>query len=144
AEQARAQRAGLEEELVAHRAGWQEATRTLADREQAWEEVRDEEAELRVAHARAEGALTALERRLAGAREEQSQIGQRLESLEREEAGHRESIEQLGARRGEAAERLEEMFAQRDEVAVELRGLDDALAEAADSAVALETQVRTL
>ncbi|MHB1168102.1 MAG: AAA family ATPase [Longimicrobiales bacterium] len=144
AEQARAQRAGLEEELVAHRAGWQEATRTLADREQAWEEVRDEEAELRVAHARAEGALTALERRLAAARDEQSQIGQRLESLEREEAGHRESIEQLGTRRGEAAERLEEMFAQRDEVAVELRGLDDALAEAADSAVALETQVRTL
>jgi len=144
AERMRAQRVELEEQLVTHRAGWQESTQTLAEREQAWEQVRDEEAELRVAHARAEGALTALERRLGAAREEQAQITQRLESLEREEGEHRESITHLGTLRGEAAERLEAMFAQRDEVAVELRGLDDALAEAADTAVSLETQVRTL
>lgn len=144
AEELRARRAGLEEQLLAHRAGWQESTQTLAEREQAWERVRDEEAELRVAHARAEGALSALERRLAAAREEQAQIEQRLQALEREEAEHRESITQLGTLRGEAAERLEEMFAQRDEVAVELRALDDALAEAAERAVELETQVRSL
>src|SRR5690606_36618463 len=64
AEELRARRAGLEEQLLAHRAGWQESTQTLAEREQAWERVRDEEAEPRVAHARAEGALSALERRL--------------------------------------------------------------------------------
>src|SRR5690606_26133394 len=144
AERMRAQRVELEEQLVTHRAGWQESTQTLAEREQAWEQVRDEEAELRVAHARAEGALTALERRLGAAREEQAQITQRLESLEREEGEHRGSITQLGTLRGEAAERLEAMFAQRDEVAVELRGLDDALAEAADTPASLETQVRTL
>jgi len=144
AERMRAQRVELEEQLVTHRTGWQESTQTLAEREQAWEQVRDEEAELRVAHARAEGALTALERRLMAARDERGQITQRLESLDREEGEHRESITQLGALRGEAAERLEAMFAQRDEVAVELRGLDDALADAADAAVSLETQVRSL
>src|SRR5690606_1094243 len=53
-------------------------------------------------------------------------------------------ITQLGTLRGEAAERLEKMFAQRDEVAVALRALDDALAEAAERAVELETQVRSL
>jgi chromosome segregation protein len=46
--------------------------------------------------------------------------------------------------RSGAGERLQELFVQRDAVAVELRRLDEALAVAADAALTLETQVRTL
>jgi chromosome segregation protein len=46
--------------------------------------------------------------------------------------------------RGEAGDRLGELFAERDDAANELRALDERLAEAADTAMALESQVRTL
>ncbi|MGH7443658.1 MAG: hypothetical protein ACREKM_02220, partial [Longimicrobiales bacterium] len=144
ADEARAQRGRLEDDLVVHRGSWQQATQALTERERVWEEVRDEEAEVRVSHARAEGALSALERRLAGSRHERDQIGQRLGALEREKGEHRATIEQLGARRDEASEKLAAMFAQRDEVAVEVRALDDALADAAETAVSLESEVRSL
>jgi chromosome segregation protein len=144
AEAARTGRTAMEEGLTEHRIRWQQATESLADREAAWEEVRDEEAELRVAHARAEGALTALDRRLAQARQELSTATQRLDALDREEQEHRGALERLETVRTGAGDVLQELFAERDAVAVELRRLDEALAAAADAAVALETQVRTL
>jgi chromosome segregation protein len=55
---ARQARESLEGGLSDHRAAWQAATESLTEREAAWEEVRDEEAELRVAHARSEGSLS--------------------------------------------------------------------------------------
>ena len=143
AEGARTARTEMERSLSEHRGAWQQATESLAEREAAWEEVRDEEAELRVAHARAEGALAALERRIAQTKLDTHTAAQRLEQLDREEQENRASIDTLEAVRSGAEERLQELFAQRDDVAVELRRLDDALAEAADAALSLETQVRT-
>ncbi|MGH7447492.1 MAG: hypothetical protein ACRELT_08020, partial [Longimicrobiales bacterium] len=141
---ARTMRTGLEQGLGEHRLQWQQATESLAEREAAWEEVRDEEAEVRVAHARAEGALTALDRRMAQAKQDLHTATQRLEQLDAEERDHRSSLGMLEGVSTGAGDRLQELFAERDDVAVELRRLDDVLAEAAESAMALETQVRTL
>jgi chromosome segregation protein len=144
AETARATRTGIEQSLSRHRAAWQQATESLADSEAAWEEVRDEEAELRVAHARAEGSLTALDRRLAQTRHDLAQASDRLAALDREENEHRAALQELEGVSTGAGDELQELFAQRDAVAVELRRLDDALAAAADAAMGLEAQVRTL
>jgi chromosome segregation protein len=144
ADTARATRIELEQGLGEHRLRWQQATESLAEREAAWEEVRDEESELRVAHARAEGALTALDRRISQTKQDLHGATQRLEQLEREEQEHRSSLDTLEGVSTGAGDRLQELFAQRDDVAVELRRLDEALAAAAESAMALETQVRTL
>jgi chromosome segregation protein len=144
ADASRAARSQMERSLTDHRTSWQQATESLADREAAWEEVRDEEAEVRVAHARAEGALTALDRRIAQTKTDVHNATVRLEQLDREEQENRHSIETLEGVRSGAGERLQELFGQRDEVAVELRRLDEALSDAADAALSLETQVRTL
>ncbi len=134
----------LERTLAEHRQRWQDSTQALAESEAAWETVRDEEAELRVAHARAEGALAALDRRLVTARAELQETELRLAALGREETQHRSAIEQLDTLRGEAGGRLGELLEQRDTLAAELRTLDDRLADAADAAMTLESQVRSL
>jgi chromosome segregation protein len=144
ADAARSERSRFEQGLTEHRAQWQQATALLTERETAWEEVRDEEAELRVAHARAEGSLAALDRRIAQTREDLAQAAQRLESLAAEELEHRAALENLEGVRSGAGDAVQELFARRDAVAIELRRLDAAMAEAADAAIALETQVRTL
>jgi chromosome segregation protein len=143
-EAARAERARLEGSLGEHRAGWQHATSALAETEAAWEAVRDEEAELRVSHARAEGALAALERRIAATREDLEQATTRLAALDAEESEHRTAIEQLAGVSSGAGERLETLFVERDTRSAELRALDEELSDAADAALALEAQVRSL
>jgi chromosome segregation protein len=140
----RGQRAELEQQLAQHRIEWQHSTASLADKESAWEEVRDEEAELRVAHARAEGALTALDRRRVGARAEIEQAEQRLMALDTEEAEHRQTLTSMEDLRTGAGGELEELFRRRDGIAGELRALEDRLASAADAAIGLESQVRNL
>ena len=140
----RGQRAELEEQLTRHRAEWQQSTASLAEKEAAWEEVRDEEAELRVAHARAEGALTALDRRRVVARGDVEQAEQRLMALDAEEAEHQQTLASMEDVRTGAGGELEELFHRRDGVAGELRSLEERLANAADAALALETQVRNL
>jgi chromosome segregation protein len=144
AEAASTRRSELETALADHRAQWQQATESLTDREAAWEEVRDEEAELRVAHARAEGSLTALDRRIAQTRHDLSQAASRLDALDREETEHRSVLQHVEGVSSGAGDVLQELFAQRDARAIELRRLDEALAVAADAAVTLETHVRAL
>ncbi|HEX6694835.1 MAG TPA: AAA family ATPase, partial [Longimicrobiales bacterium] len=134
----------LERDLTEHRSSWQDATAALKDRETAWEEVRTEEAELRVAHARAEGAFSALERRITTTREELDGAANRIASLDQEEVGHRSTVEQLEGVRTGSGSALEDLFRERDRVAAELRGIDDRLAETAAAAFALEAQVRNL
>jgi chromosome segregation protein len=141
---ARRERGRLERALTEHRASWQQSTQTLSEHESAWESIRDEEAELRVAHARAEGSLLALEKRLSTAREELHQTRIRQGALDREEAEHERALAQLEDVRSGSGARLEELFGQRDDLAVELRSLDDRLAAAADAAIELETRVRGL
>jgi chromosome segregation protein len=140
----RERRQELERELNEHRSTWQNATSALTEKEEAWEQVRDEEAELRVAHARAEGAFTALERRMAGTRQEIDNATNRIASLDQEEVGHRETVEQLEGVRSGAGSVLEDLFRERDGVATELRGIEDRLAQSAEASIGLETQVRNL
>jgi chromosome segregation protein len=141
---ARDQRLALEATLAQHRVAWQQSTETLTEREVAWEEVRDEEAELRVAHARAEGALAALDRRLQGSRDEHHQVTIRLGALDREETEHRRSLEEQEVARTDASAALESLFRDRDAFAVEVRGIDDQIAIATAKTEALESKVRNL
>lgn len=141
---AQRERERVVERLANHRADWQHATEALTERESAWEEVRDEEAELRVAHARAEGTLAALDRRLSETAEQLQQADIRLGALDREQTEHRTTLAQIeGIRTGSGSD-LEQLFALRDELAVEVRKLDEQLAAAGDHALALETRLRAL
>ncbi|NJD09342.1 MAG: hypothetical protein FIB01_02485, partial [Gemmatimonadetes bacterium] len=141
---ARARAEVLERQLALHRADWQQATASLAEKEAAWEEVRNEEAELRVAHARAEGALSALDRRLAETREDHEQAVGRLMALESEATAHLQTVTSVEDVRTLAGGELEDLFRRRDGVAAELRLLEERQAAAAEAALALETQVRNL
>jgi chromosome segregation protein len=141
---AREARSALENDLTRHRTDWQEATGSLGEAEAAWEEVRDEEAELRVSHARAEGTLSALERRLGQSREELDETGIRLRALDREEQEHRAALVHLDELRAGSGARLEELFAERDALAIDVRAHDDRLADAGDASLTLETEVRRL
>jgi chromosome segregation protein len=143
-EQARAAHVKLEGTLKEHRVTWQQATGSLADREAAWEAVRDQEAEMRVSHARAEGSLTAIDRRMAVGRQDIQEAETRLESLAGEERGNRESLEELAKLRETAAAELETLFEKRDASSAEVRSVEDRLAEAADRAIGLETRARGL
>lgn len=137
-------RARLEATLSQHRSDWQQSTELLTEREAAWEEVRDEEAELRVSHARAEGALAALERRIQQARDELSNLTVRLGALDREEGDHRLNLQTLEAARTTAADELGLLFRDRETGVVEARGIDDRVAIATEKAESLEHKVRTL
>ncbi|HEY0672869.1 MAG TPA: AAA family ATPase, partial [Longimicrobiales bacterium] len=141
---AREERVRLEETLAEHRTNWQQSTETLTEREAAWEQVRDEEAELRVAHARAEGALAALDRRIQNSRDELDTLQIRLGALDREENEHRRALEEVEHTREEATSALESLFRDRDALAVEVRSIDDRVAIATEKAEALEGKVRQL
>jgi chromosome segregation protein len=141
---ARDERLRLESTLSEHRTNWQQSTEALTEREAAWEQVRDEEAELRVAHARAEGALAALDRRIQTDRTELDTVQIRLGALDREENEHRRALEEVETTRAEATSSLETLFHQRDGLAVEVRSIDERVAIATEKAEALEGKVRQL
>jgi chromosome segregation protein len=141
---AREERTRLEDSLTAHRTNWQQSTDTLTEREAAWEQVRDEEAELRVAHARAEGSLAAVDRRIQNDREEMTNLELRLTALDREQAEHLRSLSEIEITLGEAATALQSLFADRDQLSVEVRTIDDRVAVATEKAEALENKVRQL
>ena len=140
----REERSRLADELERHREEWQAAGNAHADREAAWEAVRDEEAELRVLHARAESAVAELDRRLAAARGGIDAAQRRLQALDREEGENRASLEQLATIRSEAGAQLEDLFQRRAELAAELRTMDEALEVSNQAAQELEARVREL
>jgi chromosome segregation protein len=141
---AREQRAELEQTLGQHRGEWAQSTKVLAEREAAWERVRSEEAELRVEHARAEGSLTELERRLAGTRDDLDQAGERIQGLSKEEAEHREGLVSFEASRETASAELQQLFEQRTALATALRTLDEQITSANETAATNESEARTL
>jgi chromosome segregation protein len=142
--QAREARARLEASLSEHRAHWQQSTEVLTEREAAWEQVRDEEAELRVMHARAEGALAAVDRRIQTGRQEHESVQIKLGALDREENEHRRALEEVEHTREEATNSLQTLFHDRDTLAVEVRSIDERVAIATEKAEALENKVRQL
>jgi chromosome segregation protein len=143
-EKARGLHAEVEQRLLRHRTSWQEETGSLAEREAAWEAVRDEEAEIRVSHARAEGALSAVERRILTGGRELEELNARLGSLEHEEQEHRQTLDEIRTLRTTAASELQSMFEQRDALTTDVRSLEDRLAQAADRAIELEGRARGL
>jgi chromosome segregation protein len=134
----------LEAEAVRVEERRQEADRTLADRHAAWEEVRDEVAELRVAHAREEAGLAELERRRTSAQESLAHAETRLAALDTEEAEHQAALTELEEVREGGAVELQELFAARDAAAAELRGFDERLSEASTVVDELEQKARRL
>ncbi len=134
----------LEAEAVRLQALRQEADLLLADRHSAWEEVRDEVAELRVAHAREEAGLAELERRRSSAQESLSHAETRLDTLDTEEAEHEAAIEELEDVRGSGAAELEGLFEQREAAAASLRDFDERLGQAGAMLEELEHKARGL
>jgi chromosome segregation protein len=151
AQQAKAEAAAAAEEATALEAEGarlhdrrQEADRTLADRHGAWEEVRDEVAELRVAHAREEAGLAELERRRTGAQDSLAHAETRLAALDTEEAEHNAALAELEEVREGGGAELEELFAAREAAAARLRGYDERLSEASTIVEELEQKARRL
>ena len=144
AQHAQQARGELLVDLESHRTAAQETSRVVVERELKWEAARDEEAEVRVQLARAEGALSEVERRLSDARSSLESTGARSASLDREESEHLSSIERLEALHAESSSALEMLFAERDAVTDELRALDEQLAAATQATDSLEVQVRAL
>ncbi len=144
AEAARRERSRLAEELAAQRVSWEARARVVAEREAAWEAIRDEEAEIRVTHARAEAALSELNRRIHAARDGAAQARDRVAALDREEVEHRDTLAGLEELRASAGAQLEALFRERDALAGELRSLDENLARATEAAERLESRVRML
>ena len=151
AEQARAEAESAAEEVTEHdedltalQGRRQQADAALADRQHAWEEVRDEVAELRIAHAREEAGLAELERRRASARSSLEHAETRLTALDTEEQEHQAALEELEDVRGRGGSELETLFERRQEASSALRGLDERLADAAEAVSTLEQRVRKL
>ena len=151
AEQARAEAAAAEDEaeelaerLETLQGRRQEADEALASRQHAWEEVRDEVSELRVAHAREEAALAELERRRSSAESSRSHAETRLGTLDTEEADHERTLAQLREVREEGGAVLESLFDQRSEAAERLHGFDERLREASGIVDELERRARKL
>ncbi len=136
--------ARAETELGEHRARWHQETGGLADQEAAWEAVRDEEDEVRVSHARAEGALQAIERRSAAGREDVQRHESRILALDTEEAEHRATLDRIARTLTESAADLEKLFEQREAQAIEVRALDERVAEANETMVETEARARDM
>lgn len=143
-ERARAEHAGLEKELDAHRNARFEAARRLAEAEGGWEAARDRESELRVLQARAEGALSGAERRLTDAEEADRRAARRLQAVDGEERESRALAEETARARVELTAELEELFGERDRAAGELRGKEERLATRGDAVSLLEARARDL
>jgi chromosome segregation protein len=151
AEQARAEAAaaareivGFEEEIARLLVRRQDADQTLAQRQAAWEEVRDEVSELRIAHAREEAGLAELDRRRSSAGASLAHAETRLAALDTEEAEHQAAVVELEEVRAGGAAALENLFAERETAAASVRGYDDRLTEAAAALEALEQRARKL
>lgn len=141
---AREDRARLEDEMAGWQAGLVESREALAQLEAEWEVVREEEAELRVVHARAEASVAEAERRLRGTRRRVEETREQIVALDREAEEHRENLVNLEGLRGEAGGALEELFRIRDALTAELRSLDERLETASNAADELEKEVRSL
>ena len=105
------------------------ATSALSELDSAWEAARDEESELRVAVARAEGELRELDRALADAVRGAEGARGRGRTLEAEATELRRSLEGLSGIRDRAGGEVEGLFRDRDREASLLAGLDTRLGE---------------
>ena len=120
-----------------HRAG-----AALGELDAVWEAARDEESELRVAVARAEGDLREMERALAAAAQGADAARGRGRTLEAEASELRSSLEGLSGIRDRAGDEVEGLFAERDREAAALANLDTRLGELEAEAARAEERAR--
>jgi chromosome segregation protein len=131
------QRATNEAAGEQHRAGG-----ALGELDAVWEAARDEESELRVAVARAEGDLRELERGFAAATQGSDSARGRSRTLESEAAELRRSLEGLSGIRDRAGDEVQGLFAERDREAATLANLDTRLGELEAEAAHAEERAR--
>lgn len=131
------QRAANEAAGEQHRAGG-----ALGELDAVWEGARDEESELRVAVARAEGDLRELERGFAAATQGSGGARGRSRTLESEAAELRRSLEGLSSIRDRAGDEVQGLFAERDREAGMLANLDTRLGELEAEAAHAEERAR--
>lgn len=131
------QRATNEAAGEQHRAGG-----ALGELDAVWEAARDEESELRVAVARAEGDLRELERGFAAATQGSDSARGRSRTLESEAAELRRSLEGLSGIRDRAGDEVQGLFADRDREAATLANLDTRLGELEAEAAQAEERAR--
>jgi chromosome segregation protein len=131
------QRAANEAAGEQHRAGG-----ALGELDAVWEAARDEESELRVAVARAEGDLRELERAFAAATQGSDSARGRGRTLESEAAELRRSLEGLSGIRDKAGDEVQDLFAERDREAGMLANLDTRLGELELEATHAEERAR--
>ncbi|MBW3628570.1 MAG: chromosome segregation protein SMC [Gemmatimonadetes bacterium] len=125
---------------VAQASAAEEASRArLRELEARWENVRDEEAELRVASARAEGEQREAERRRGAALQSEAAAASRLASIDREAAELRDVLEGLGQLRERAGAEIQALFEARDREGAELTRVE-AVASELEAEVAELTQ----
>ncbi|HWV57781.1 MAG TPA: AAA family ATPase [Longimicrobiales bacterium] len=144
AETAKGERQQVERELKDHRERTRAAIDAVAAAEAAWEAAREELAELRVAHARAEAALTDVDRRIEACEEAMRQADRQAARLDREESERTEAANALRAEVEAASAELESLFQRRDEWRAELQRLDEQLLQQQSAAESLERRIRDL
>ncbi len=115
-------------------AGAEAARDHLKELESAWEVAREQEAELRVTVARAEGEVRDLERRVREARSGAEASAERLIAIDTEEVELRGALDEFSKVREHGAREIENLFGARDREAAELAALDGKIA-------ALETEI---
>jgi chromosome segregation protein len=105
------------------------AREKLAELERAWDEARDEEAEVRVALARAESEFREADRLRMTAEERRAAASARKSAIEVEATNVRSTLESLSGLRENATGEVEALFTERDGHTGELALLDARLAE---------------
>ena len=114
----------------------------LAELDAAWEAARDEESELRVAVARAEGELREVERALSDALGGADAARARSGTLSAEAEELRKSLEGLSGIREKAGGEVQGLFEERDRFAAEVAGFDARLGELEAEVNAAEERAR--
>lgn len=144
ADSARRDYAEVERQVVEQQSRMKELAGRVAVKEKAWEEAREQESELRVAHARTEAELAELGRRIQAANEGMIRAKQRADALDRERDEHSLTLQRIAQERVEAESELESLFSRRDADGAELRKRDEAIEDASEEVKSLEQRVREL
>jgi chromosome segregation protein len=134
--------AELEAALAVSEAETVSARERLAALEERWEQVRDADAERRVAVARAEAELREAERRLTGARQGAESARSRLLAIDAEAAELRNALDSIAGIRERADDEMQRLFVERDAETATLANIDGRLAEADGEARSAEEQLR--
>jgi chromosome segregation protein len=130
-------------EVVASNESADRARKLLAEQEERWELARDEEAEVRIAAARAESELRELDRRIEGVRRGAEQARRRLDEMESEATQLRATLEGLADVRTRAGGDIDVLFQRRDAAAADVARLDASAQQCEQEAAEAASRARS-